>query len=320
MNNKFISKIGEQFLKLGGKLDYHSPKIFIIGGIASGVVTVVMACIATTKVDPVIKKTKDSLLVIHEKQENPPTEKGEDGTDIIVYSEKDAQKELLVTYTKAGWELAKLYLPSIGVGCLSIVSILAGSHMLHRRNVALVAAYTTIDQSFKEYRNRILAKYGAEAENEIRNGLIPKLVTDIVTDENGKQKKEKRTIYVAGKTLSDYARYFDSETSEAWESNMDFNEFFLAGQQSVANDKLRANKILYLNEVYDSLGIKRCLAGQHVGWIYNPELGKDNYVDFNIQKVYRETDNGALEEVIILDFNVDGVIHGNAMKLNLIEE
>ena len=87
---------------------------------------------------------------------------------------------------------------------------------------------------------------------------------------------------------------------------------FLKAQQQYANDLLRARGRLFLNEVYDMLGIPKSKAGQVVGWVYDEEnpVG-DNYVDFGIYDLSKERVrrfvNGD-ERNILLDFNVDGNI------------
>lgn len=80
------------------------------------------------------------------------------------------------------------------------------------------------------------------------------------------------------------------------------NKHYLNMQQTYANDLLRAKRRLYLNEVYDMLGLPRTEEGQVVGWIYqeNNPIG-DNYVDFGITNYVRTG---------VVDFNVDGVILG----------
>ena len=88
---------------------------------------------------------------------------------------------------------------------------------------------------------------------------------------------------------------------------------FLRAQQQYANDKLIAQGHLFLNEVYDMLGLPRTKAGAIVGWVYddNNAVG-DNFVDFGIYDVHRETARdfvNGYERSILLDFNVDGVIY-----------
>ena len=89
---------------------------------------------------------------------------------------------------------------------------------------------------------------------------------------------------------------------------------YLNAQQNYANDVLKTKGFIFLNDVYDLLGIPRTKAGQIVGWIYdpeNPEHMGDNYVDFGIFDSNREKNRdfvNGYEKVIILDFNVDGPI------------
>ena len=87
---------------------------------------------------------------------------------------------------------------------------------------------------------------------------------------------------------------------------------FLNSQQKYANDLLKAQGYLFLNDVYKALGLEPTKAGQIVGWVYNPDnpVG-DNYVDFGIYDVSNERKRAFVngyEENILLDFNVDGNI------------
>jgi len=64
---------------------------------------------------------------------------------------------------------------------------------------------------------------------------------------------------------------------------------------------------VFLNEVYDMLGIERSSAGQVVGWLREGE--GDGHIDFGMfEAVNRDFVNG-WERSILLDFNVDGVIY-----------
>ena len=96
-----------------------------------------------------------------------------------------------------------------------------------------------------------------------------------------------------------------------WTSSNEYNLMFLKKAESFANDKLRINGYLFLNEVYEMLGIPKTKAGQVVGWVYdeNNPVG-DNYVDFGLYKdnlSYSDFVNG-YDPAILLDFNVDGNI------------
>lgn len=103
--------------------------------------------------------------------------------------------------------------------------------------------------------------------------------------------------------LSKYARVFD-ETSPNWQHNPEFNRIFIELQQNYANHRLRAFGHLFLNEVYDMLGLPRTSEGQLVGWVWINDA--NCYVDFDLQPRTDDTDE---KSGIQLDFNVQGVIY-----------
>lgn len=297
-----MNKIGSKFTKAGLIVRKNSPEILIVCGISGMIVSTVVACKATTKISVILDDAKEAIEHIKEYSDYPDMEEK--------YSENDAKKDLAIVYIQTGVKLAKVYAPAVAVGVLSVTSILASNNILKKRNVALAAAYTAIDTGFKEYRNRVVERFGEEVDRELRYNTKKVKVEETIIDENGKEKKVKSTVSVTNiNEANDYARYFD-KTCSGWEKDKYYNETFLRAQQAYANDKLKAKGILFLNEVYDMLGIKWSKAGQVVGWKYdsNNDIG-DNFVDFRIQEVFREVNiDGEIkhEKTILLDFNVDG--------------
>lgn len=281
------------------KLKKHSPEILVVAGIAGTVVSAVLACKATTKVAEILDKTKGTLDTIHEGMETGAINGQE-------YTTEDGKKDTVVVYAQTGMKLAKLYAPAIILGTLSITSILASNNILRKRNVALGAAYAAIDKSFKEYRGRVIERFGEQVDTELKYGIKAKKFEEIEVDpETGKEKKVKKTVMVADPNLqSDYAVYFDSK-SRNYETNPDYNRMFLKAQQAFANDKLQTRGHLFLNEVLDDLDLPRTPAGQIVGWTKD---GPDGYVNFRIVEVERETEDGRHEPALLLDFNVEGNI------------
>jgi len=303
------NKIGNKLNKTSFILKKHSPEILIIAGITGTIVSTVMACKATTKVNSILDESKETLNRIKEETAKDVPEK---------YSQEDAKKDIAIVYFQTGLKVAKVYAPAIMLGTLSISSILASNNIMKKRNMALAAAYTAIDTSFKEYRGRVAERFGNEVEKELRFNVKAKKFEETVLDENGKEKKVKTTVNVTDVDgVSEYARFFDRNCG-TWERDPEYNMMFLKAQQNYANDKLKAKGILFLNEVYEMLGIRwfedgelisKSKAGQIVGWVYNPESADtDNYVDFGIFETARETENGGFERTILLDFNVDGDI------------
>ena len=275
------------------KLKKHSPEILVVAGT---VVSAVLACKATTKVAEILDETKGTLDTIHEGMETGAINGQE-------YTNEDGKKDTVVVYAQTGMKLAKLYGPAIILGTLSITSILASNNI---RNVALGAAYAAIDKSFKEYRGRVIERFGEQVDTELKYGIKAKKFEEIEVDpETGKEKKVKKTVMVADPNLqSDYAVYFDSK-SRNYETNPDYNRMFLKAQQAFANDKLQTRGHLFLNEVLDDLDLPRTPAGQIVGWTKD---GPDGYVNFRIVEVERETEDGRHEPALLLDFNVEGNI------------
>lgn len=282
------------------KLKKHSPEILVVAGIAGTVVSAVLACKATTKVNKIVEDAKNDIDKVHTATGSGVTEAGES------YSVEDAKKDLAIIYIQTSVKFIKLYTPAVILGALSIGTIVASNNILRKRNIALAAAYGTLDKTFKDYRSRVIDRFGEQVDNELKYGIKAKKFEEIEVDpETGKEKKVKKTVMVADPNLkSDYAVYFD-KTSRSYETNADYNHMFLKAQESYANDKLQTRGHLFLNEVLDDLDLPRTPAGQIVGWTKD---GPDGYVTFRMTDVERETDDGRHEPAILLDFNVEGNI------------
>ena len=302
--NNLVNSATRTFNRAGLKLKKHSPEIMVTAGVIGVVASSVMACKATTKASSIVDEMKEEMDKIH---------KAADMVDEEIYSEEDLKKDTSIVYIQTGVKFAKLYGPSIALGALSITSILVGHNILRKRNLALAAAYTAIDTSFKAYRGRVVERFGKELDKELRYNIKAKEVEETVIDEKtGKEKVVNKTIDVVDPNeYSDYARFFD-DGCNGWSKDPEFNLMFLKQQQSYANDLLKSRGHLFLNEVYDLLGIQRTKAGNIVGWIYDEKnpVG-DNFVDFGIYDINRPKNRdfvNGYERTILLDFNVDGDI------------
>jgi hypothetical protein len=282
----------------------HSPEILAGVGVVGVVASTVMACKATMKLNDILEESKETRDKIREVESNPRYEEQ--------YSHEDAKKDLTINYTQTGLKIAKLYAPAVILGSASLGCLLASNDILRKRNAALSAAYMTVDKSFKEYRQRVVDRFGEEVEKEIRYNIKAEEITSTVVAEDGSETTVTETVKTMDPNLySDYAKFFD-EASPYWQKDPEYNFMFLKSQQQYATDVLRARGRLFLNEVYDMLGIEKTKAGQIVGWVYNPEnpIG-DNFVDFGIFDMSKERVRAFVngyEPNILLDFNVDGNI------------
>lgn len=286
---------------VGFQLKKHSPEIMVVAGTIGVIASAVMACRATTKLSAVLEESKNNINEIHGYvEQNGYSEK---------YTEEDYKKDITITYAHTGLKLVKLYAPAVVLGGLSLASIITSHHILNKRNVALAAAYTTVDTSFKDYRKRVVERFGEELDKELKYNIKAREIEEVTVEEDGTEKKVRKVVNTA--EPSDYARFFD-EYCEGWTKNPELNLTFLKLQQSHANRMLQERGYLYLNEVYEMLGIKKTGAGQVVGWIYDEnDATGDNYVDFGIYDLYDERKRSFVngyERSILLDFNVDGNI------------
>ena len=295
--NEIMSKASGALNKIGFGLKKRSPEILVAVGVVGTVVSAVMACKATTKINTILDETKEQLDKIHEYAGNPDVAEK--------YNAEDAKKDTAIVYGQAGVKLAKLYAPAVGLGILSISSILASNNILRKRNMAISAALAAATQDFKDYRNRVIERFGKEVDHQLRYNIKAEEIEETVTDEKGKEKKVKKNVEVADPNASGYAKYF-TRSNPYWEEDSSYVEMFLRSQQN----KLKANGHLTLNDVYDMLGFHDSKAGMVVGWIYDLDHPNgDNYVEFDVKKVNLPNEQGGYEEAYAIDFNVDGNIY-----------
>lgn len=317
----------KQFVNKGVfALKKNSPTILVVTGIAVGIAGTVTACRATTKLNDILEETKANVDLIHKSADDESLSEE--------YTENDVKKDLVITYAQTGVKVAKLYAPAVAMGVVSVGCILKSHDILSKRNIALAAAYATVDKSFKEYRTRVVDRFGERVDKELKYGIKAKKITETTVDEEtGKEKKVKKTIDTVERfdsMPSEYARYFEQFTrtsdiydskgnlikkgekikNPAWVPSGELNLEFLLIQQSNAQEKLEAQGYLTLNDVYDALCLPRSKAGTTMGWLYDkndPVLSK-TYVDFGIHDypdnfsdfVYDAEGN----EAILLDFHV----------------
>ena len=291
--------------KTGLKLQKYSPEILVVTGIVGVVVSAVMACKATTKASEIVEDMNEKMDTIHEVSETASSEE---------YSEEDLKKDTTIVYVQTGVKFLKLYGPSLALGALSIGCILASTHILKTRNLAIAAAYSAIDKGFKDYRGRVIERFGKDLDRELRYNIKAKTIEENVVDENGEVNSVEKTVEVVNPNEhSVYAKCFD-ESCAGWSKDPEFNLMFIRRQQDYANEVLTKRGYIFLNEVYKMLGFQATKAGQIVGWFYdpeNPDHTGDNYVDFGIYDVHKEKNRdfvNGYERCIWLDFNVDGNI------------
>lgn len=295
------------------KIKAYSPELLLGLGIGSLIGSTVLACNATLKVDGILdimSEEKEKLNKVKDMAEKGELDEG------VIYTERDYSKDMLTVRVQSGVELLKVYSPAIVMGAFGVGCILTSHNIIKVRQLAALSALAITEESFDKYRGRVAEQLGADKEEAIFHGKTTIFEGDsIIIDEKGKEKIVKGGASEAyTDSCSPYSKFFD-ETCFDWKRDADHNLTFLLHTQDYANKMLHAKGHIFLNEVYDMIGIKRTSAGQIVGWVYNSENG-DGHIDFGIfnKQNAQFSDANRLfvngyEQSVLLDFNVDGVIY-----------
>lgn len=292
-------------------LNKHSPEILLAGGIVSVLGGTVLACRATLKAPQLVAEAKlvmNSVDIVAAKDPDNPEN-----------SPSEIKKAKVVLGLEYGLGLARLYAPSVILMTAGIGMLVGSNRILSRRNAALLGMYKAVDEAFKRYRGRVREELGEEVDTYFRYKKRREGGMQVLDDKKKPIKWDDVEVDLPGELTdteddrilgmpSQYAVFFDS-SSPQWRTDNSFNEFFLKSQQNYANQKLQMTGHVFLNEVYDMLGIDRTKEGAIVGWVKDHG---DDYIDFDIYNPYNapygEFETGPSTESLLLDFNVDGVI------------
>lgn len=301
---KIPAKMSRKFHRAALKLKKASPEILIAVGVVGVGVSMVGVAKASTKAGSILEEAKSDLEAIRNYAEKPEFEEK--------YTEKDKTQAIATVYVQTGIKYVKLYGPSVALCAASLGCIIKSHKIMKKRNVALAAAYAAVDKGFKDYRGRVIERLGKELDYELLHNIKSQQVEEVVKDEKtGKEEVVTKTVQVMDPNERSPFSIIWDDGNVGWTKDPEKNKFFLIQQQNWANEKLKSQGHLFLNEVYDMLGVKRTKAGAIVGWIYDSKAG-DGYVDFGL---FNMADPGAVrfinghERSIVLDFNVQGNIY-----------
>lgn len=318
--NPTISKVVTKTWKAG-------PTIAFVAGAVGSAASLYLMWHAARKHEEVVSDAIDIIETVHDKKpEEIVDENGNKSykNDEDSYSINQYRTELIKAYIKAGFKIGKLYAPVAVTEVVSIGLMSLGYGKLNNRYVSTLAAYSLLDRQFIKYRDRVIDKFGDDADRYCKYGLKDTAYQVPELDKNGNPKLDKngvaKTKEVIEKTLeeeeldcySSYARIFDKQHCKQFDGDDDematsyYNKTFLMRMQDYFNMCLRyrPSHTVFLNEVYDALGYERTKEGQVVGWHYDLDhpIG-DNKIEFVPIEFY---DDKYQAKSVIIDFNVDG--------------
>ena len=234
-------------------LKHNSGTILTWIGAAGVAVTSVMAVKATPKAINIIREAKE--------------EKGEDLTAIETVR-----------------AVGPIYIPAIVSG-VSTIACIFGSNILNKRSqAALASAYAFLDNSYKEYKNKVSELYGDDANNTIRE----EIAKDKYKDYSNSFTDDKQLYF------DEYSgRYFQSTPEDIQKAEYDLNR------------TLSIDDVVCLNDWYECIGLDPLEHGEKIGWStgINYEAYWQSWIDFNHTKTV--LDDGL--ECTIISFNQEPV-------------
>lgn len=287
----------------------HAPEILVTAGAVSVGGGTVLACRATLK-------AKDIL----EEEVVTEIEVMEDGEPVVLgLSENEIKKAQI----QKGIKVATSYLPAAGLVIGGVSMMIGAKSIEHRRLTAALGAYSSLQAAFDQYRERIAAEHGPEADFKALTGAANETGFIFSEQEDGKKPKKEKIELVIREDEDPFHRIFDEcNCPHSWRDNLEENRFFLECQQRALNDKLKYTGRVFLNDVYEALGFQYLPVGQFVGWVADDiEGSKDGCIDFGIDYAYlreevarAQAEGRNPEPSIWLNFNCDGEVWTNPMR------
>lgn len=229
MDLTVITKPTKQLVRL---VNVNSPTILTGIGVAGLITTVILAIKATPKALERIEMEK--RFRYEEFGENEPLTK----LEVI----------------ETTW---KCYIPTAGMGLLTIASIIFANNINLRRNAALASLYSITETTLKEYQAKVVEQIGEKKEEKIRG--------EIAQDHIDQKTVDDKTVIFTGNgnylCFDDFSkRYFRSDIEKIRQSVNRFNQ------------KLLREGWLGINEFYYELGLESIELGDEFGWIAEREL------------------------------------------------
>ena len=167
------------------------------------------------------------------------------------------------------------YIPT-ALMCIGTMACIFGANVLNKRQqAALISAYAMLDNSYREYREKLKELYGEEAHEEIVNAIAT---------EKAKEVGIRSGMFIDNNCLTDSEScgepvlFYDEWSHRYFETTIE--------QVIAAEYHLNRNFVLrgftYLNELYDFLGLEPNDYGSVLGWSVEEEL---YWIEFNHRKV-----------------------------------
>lgn len=225
----------------------------------------------------------------------------------------EVKREMIISgYKTLGNGLLRAYAKPALLVSGGTALILGGHGIISKKLATTTASLISTDKLFQDYRHNVIEDQGEEADFRYRTGVKKVNVETVEQDIRGRKRKVMKEYDVVDEVLTNPFMKFYDESNPNFSKNPTDNLYNLRKWEQWFNDRLRAEGYLFLNDVLYDMGFNRCAEGSVYGWVYDPNNpDAHNSVDLGIRDIRRKTIQNAIngyEPVILLNFNVDGVI------------
>jgi hypothetical protein len=172
-----------------------------------------------------------------------------------------------------------LFLPPVGVGGVTIVSIIMAHRISAMKIAALATAYGISEKRFEEYRTKALERLGVNKETKLRD--------DIAQDRVNDNPPDGQVIIIGGNDVLCY----DMLTGRYFKSNVEA----LMKAQNYINNELFHYQSASLSQFFEEVGLPPTNYTDTVGW----SQIKDGQLEVKISTVRSPDDKPCLA----VDFN-----------------
>lgn len=175
------------------------------------------------------------------------------------------------------WETVKVtgptYIPAVITGAATIACIFGSNVISKHQQATLMSAYALLDNSYKEYRNKVDEIYGDEAGEKVREEIAKDKYTG-----DGKLEDDSKELFYDFYS----GRYFES-TKEA-----------VMWAEYETNRALFVNYEVGLNEFYEFLGLEPRPEYDEIGWACGQmeEMYWHPWIEFDHEEMTIDEDSG----------------------------
>lgn len=303
----------------------HSPEILAGVGTITGAAAIGFTIKSTAKSVDFLKEVKETIEDAHKTIEelDVAIDANRDNGTLsynLVSNKESVKTELSKLYVSTGIHIMKeyalpLFFAGMSTACFfsSLKILRSWNSTLKNQNAALVASNAAFMSCFTKYRDRVIEKYGKDVDEKLLKGEKEEVI-QTKDPETGEVKEE---VKMVSDSADPFSWCFDEFNSKAWTRDPEINLFYIRGQKSMLNRKLKEQGYLFLNDALLALGFDPVSYGQVYGWVYDPDnpnhIG-DSVVSLGFDEDFKKNDEQekafleGYEKSVWINFNVDGPI------------